>query len=171
VKAAGVLASCACAWACAAASAAGTAQALLEEVLDVEGPGHWRFAAAPGMLHFNPNPQHRPVWAVALERQRDDRWLYGGSYFSNSFGQDSGYLYLGRQYPGVFDRPQLFAQWSAGLLYGYKGTYRDKVPLNYKAFSPGAVVSLGWRFDPRSSMQINLVGTAGLMLQLSHDWP
>jgi len=122
------------------------------------------------MVHFNPNLAHKPVWAVAIERQRDDHWLYGGSYFSNSFGQDSGYLYLGRQYPDLLDRPQLFFQWSAGLLYGYKGSFKDKVPLNYKAFSPGATASVGWQFDPQFAAQIALVGTAGLMLQLSHDF-
>jgi hypothetical protein len=64
----------------------------------------------------------------------------------------------------------LYWQWSAGLLYGYKGAYKDKVPLNYKAFSPGAVVSIGWQFDPQLSAQINAVGTAGLMLQFAYDF-
>ncbi len=174
MKAAAVLAACACAGVL--ASTAGPAHAqfgeLLEEVLDIEAPGHWRLAASPGMVHFNRSPPepYKHVWGVAIERQRDDRWLYGGSYFSNSFGQDSGYLYLGRQYPDLFDKPQLFFQWSAGLLYGYKGAYADRVPVNYKALSPGLVVSLGWHFDPQWAAMINVVGDAGLMLQLSYDF-
>ena len=36
-------------------------------------------------------------YAVALEWQRHDDWLWGGSYFTNSFGQPSGYLYLGQR--------------------------------------------------------------------------
>ena len=42
--------------------------------------------------------------------------------------------------------------------------------MNYKAFSPGVVAALGWRFDPQFAAQINVVGDAGLMLQLSYDW-
>jgi hypothetical protein len=44
------------------------------------------------------------------------------------------------------------------------------VPLNYDGFSPGVVVALGWRFDPNFSAQINKVGTARAMLQLSCEW-
>jgi len=148
------------------------ALAVLADALDIEAPGHVRLALTPGMVHWNRSPPepYKHVWGVAVERQRDDGWLYGGSYFSNSFGQDSGYVYLGRQYPDLFDKPQLFWQWSAGLLYGYKGAYADRVPVNYKAFSPGLVVSLGWQFNPQFAALINVVGDAGLMLQLSYDW-
>jgi hypothetical protein len=149
---------------------AGPAQAELAEVLEYDAPGHWRIVGSPYTLHWNPSPEHEYVWAVAVERQRDDGWLYGASYFNNSFGQDSGYWYVGKRYGELWDRPQLYWQWTAGLLYGYKGAYKDKVPLNYKAFSPGAVVSIGWQFDPQLSAQINAVGTAGLMLQFSYDF-
>jgi hypothetical protein len=64
----------------------------------------------------------------------------------------------------------LFFQWTAGLLYGYKGKYQHRVPLNYGGFSPGVVVSLGWRFDANLSAQINKVGGTGAMLQLSYEW-
>jgi hypothetical protein len=153
---------------------AGPAQAQLEtlsELARVDAPGHWRWIFSPGMVHYNPSPEHRHVWAMGAERQRDDQWLYGFSYFSNSFGQDSGYLYVGSRYPGIFGRPPLYFQWTAGLLYGYRGSFKDKVPLNYRGFSPGAVLSLGWQFDRHVGAAINLVGTAGAMLQVSYDWP
>jgi hypothetical protein len=148
------------------------ALAVLEDALDIEAPGHVRLAVTPGMVHWNRSPPepYKHVWGVAVERQRDDGWLYGASYFSNSFGQDSAYVYLGRQYPDLFDMPQLFWQWSVGVLYGYKGQYADRVSLNYKSFAPGVMAALGWRFDPQFSAQINVVGDAGLMLQLSYDW-
>lgn len=155
--------------ACVGVLSAGPARADLAEVLEYDGPGHWRVIGSPLTLHWNPNPDHKYVWAVAVERQRANGWLYGASYFSNSFGQDSGYGYVGKRYQELWDRPQLYFQWTAGLLYGYKGLYKNKVPLNYKAFSPGAVLSIGWQFDPQLSFQINAVGTAGLMLQFSYD--
>jgi hypothetical protein len=132
------------------------------------GPGHWRLALSPYTFHFNPSDDHRSVWAIGVERQADTGWLYGGSYFRNSFGQPSGYLYLGQRYEQLFGRPPLYFQWSAGLLYGYRGEFKDKVPLNYNGFSPGALVSLGWELNRQSALQVNLLGDAGLMFQYSH---
>ena len=35
-------------------------------------------------------------------------------------------------------------------MYGYRGEYEDKVPLNSNGFSPGLLLSLGWAFDKRA---------------------
>jgi hypothetical protein len=137
---------------------------------DVTAPGHWRLGVGPYTQHLHDKPEYEYVWALAIERQREDKWLYGASYFSNSFGQGCGYLYAGQQYSELFEVQPLFFQWTAGLLYGYKGKYQHRVPLNYGGFSPGVVVSLGWRFDANLSAQINKVGGTGAMLQLSYEW-
>ena len=134
------------------------------------GPGHWRALVSPFSLHFRYSPEHKYVWALGAEHQRDDNWLAGASYFSNSFGQPSAYLYVGKRYPQVFGQPQLFAQWSAGLLYGYRGQYKNKVPLNYRGFSPGALVSLGWQFSQQTSATVHMLGDAGMMVQLAHEF-
>jgi hypothetical protein len=148
----------------------GAAQAAPEDGNDgFFGAGHWRLALSPWSLHFSPSEEHKPVLALGLEWQRDDRWLWGGSYFTNSFGQPSVYLYFGQRHGDLFSQPQLFAQWTAGMMYGYRGEYQHKVPFNSNGFSPGLLLSLGWAFDERSSAQINLLGTAGLMLQLSYE--
>jgi hypothetical protein len=130
---------------------------------------HWRLFASPYTLHFRYSDEHQYVWAVGVERQRYDNWLAGASYFSNSFGQPSGYLYLGQRYTGLLDKPPLFFQWSVGLLYGYKGKYEDKVPFNHNGYSPGATVSLGWQFNRNWAGQMIMLGDAGLMFQLSYD--
>ena len=75
--------------ACALVAPAAAAQA--QEPSLFNGPGHWRLVVSPYSYHFNPSPEHEYVWAVGVERQSDNGWLYGGSYFSNSFGQPSGY--------------------------------------------------------------------------------
>ena len=41
---------------------------------------------------------------------------------------------------------QLFFQVSAGVLYGYKEPYEDKVPFNHHGISPGVVGAVGWEF-------------------------
>jgi len=130
----------------------------------------WRVVFSPYTYHFSSDPDHEAVYAIGLERQRSDKWLWGATYFSNSFGQPSGYLYFGQHYADLFSVDKLFAQWTVGLLYGYKYPYEDKVPFNHNGFSPGAVVSLGWQFTRQFSMSANLLGTAGLMLQMSIDF-
>lgn len=139
---------------------------------DTEAPddaAHWRLAVSPATHHWHHNPEHRQVWALAAERQRDDGWLRGASFFGNSFGQPSGYLYVGKRYDNWLGQPQLFLQWSAGLMYGYVGRFKNKVPLNVDGFSPGVLLSAGWQFDRHASAQFNLLGDAGVMLQLSFE--
>jgi hypothetical protein len=67
--------------------------------------------------------------------------------FSNSFGQPSAYAFAGQRYLDPFGFENWYLQWTAGLLYGYVGEYEDKVPLNYKGFSPGI------RTQPRLPLQ------------------
>ncbi|MFY7867673.1 MAG: ABC transporter ATP-binding protein [Roseateles sp.] len=142
----------------------------LTEALDDKN-GHWRLAVSPYTLHFHPSPEHRYVWAVGIERQQHNDWLAGASFFSNSFGQESGFLYVGKRYTGLMaSYPKLYAQWTAGILYGYKGEYKDKVPFNYRGFSPGVLAGLGWTFDNKWAAQVNILGDAGVMLKLSYDW-
>ena len=145
----------------------------LRRLVDVDawtGPGVWRLGVAPFSHHYRYSAEHRYVWAVAGEWQTPDDWLAGASYFRNSFGQPSAYLYAGKRFPGLLEQPALFAQVSAGLLYGYRGQYQRKVPLNYNGFSPGALVSMGWQFDKTSSVTLHLLGDAGFMVQLAYDF-
>lgn len=130
--------------------------------------GEWRFAVAPYTHHWRYSAEHKPVWALGVERQRGDDSLYGAAFFSNSFGQDSSYWYYGGRYTGFWGQPKMFAQWSVGLLYGYRGKYEDKVPLNHKGYSPGALVGMGWNFDRDSSAQFHLLGDAGVMFQFNY---
>jgi hypothetical protein len=156
--------------ACALCALATPGEATAQEESRFAGPGYWRLVVSPYTYHFRYSEEHRYVWAVGAERQGDNGWLYGGSYFSNSFGQPSAYAYVGERYDDVLNTDALFFQWSAGLMYGYKGKFKNKVPLNYNGFSPGAVVSLGWTLDRQNSVQANLLGDAGVMLQFSHGW-
>lgn len=134
------------------------------------GPGHWRVLASPYSLHWKMRSNHEHVWAIGLERQRPDGWFGGGSYFSNSFGQPSGYVYLGKRWDGWFGRPKLFAAASGGVLYGYRRPYEDKVPFNDNGWSPGALLTVGWQFDAQRSVAVHALGSAGLMLQFAWDF-
>lgn len=133
-------------------------------------PNHWRMAFSPYTHHWRYSAEHRPVWAIGIERARPDGWLLGASFFKNSFGQPSSYVYVGRKYEGLLGVAPLFAEWTGGLMYGYKGKYQTKVPLNVGGYSPGFLLSAGWQFDRRMSTQFNLLGDAAVMWQFNYAW-
>ncbi len=135
-----------------------------------KGEGYWRAAVAPFAPHFRPSDEHQNVYAVALERQRPDRWLAGFSAFSNSFGQPSAYAYVGQRHTGLWGQEPLYFQWSAGILYGYVGKYKNKVALNVGGFAPGALVGLGWQFNRHASATVHLLGDAAVMFQFAWDY-
>ena len=127
-----------------------------------------RLQLSPYTRHNTFDEAHRTVVMVGLEREYPNGKLDGISLFRNSFGQPSAYLYpWGGVYHGIGGIQPLSFKWTAGLLYGYTEPYEKKVPLNYKGFSPGAIFSLAYEFKPGWSGQINMLGTAALMLQLN----
>ena len=132
-------------------------------------PGdHLNLIASPYTAHFHPSDEHEHVWLVGLERERANGAIAGAAFFSNSFGQESGYIFpWGEIYRNVLDQPQLYVKWTAGLLYGYTGKYEHKVPLNHGGFSPAIVPALGWEFSSKQQVQLNLLGLNGLMLQFT----
>src|SRR6476469_4846095 len=56
----------------------------------------WHVEFAPYALHFSGDSNHKPVVLLGLERERPDGIIWGGSVFSNSFGQPSAYVYGGQ---------------------------------------------------------------------------
>ncbi len=130
----------------------------------------WRVMGSAYTFHFSRNPDHRHVYMLGLEKQDAEKIIVGGTAFTNSFGQPSAYLYIGQRFDKLTSHDPLFVQVTAGLLYGYKPPYEKKVPLNYKGFSPGAVLSVGWQFTPMYSAQVNFLGNSALMFQVSADF-
>jgi len=138
--------------------------------VDNDAPNHWRIAFSPYTRHWRYNAEHRYVWAIAIERVLPDGWFVGTSFFKNSFGQPSNYVYVGRKHEGMLGVAPLFVAWSGGLMYGYTGKYQSKVPLNLGGYSPALLLSAGWQFDRRTSTQLNLLGDAAVMWQFNYAW-
>lgn len=137
------------------------------EVSASPGPTvQWQMS--PYTHHFSPSEDHKNVYMIGLEREHANGKLDGVTFFTNSFGQASVYVYpWGGVYKNVFGVKPLSFKWTAGLLYGYVEPYEDKVPLNHNGFSPGAIIALAYEFQPGWSAQVNALGTAGLMFQLN----
>lgn len=136
----------------------------------------WLVEASPGLTyHYSRNPDHRTVALLGLERYSGagpfwggSRSLWGAAYFSNSFGQPSGYVYYGGVTDSLLGSPKWFFKWTAGVIYGYRPPYEDKVPLNRNGWSPGVVVGIGHQVTPNFGLQLNALGNAGLMLTLNY---
>ena len=118
---------------------------------------------SPFTHHWNPSTEHKHVVLVALDEQLPGDRFCGVSLFSNSFGQPSAYVYAGQQFNGLLGVPQLFVKVTAGILYGYVEPYEDKVPLNNNGFSPAIIPAIGYQFTPQDSVQVKVLGNAGLM--------
>jgi opacity protein-like surface antigen len=130
----------------------------------------WRLMLSPLTLHYSYDPEHRYVYMLGLERQYPSGVVAGGAFFSNSFGQPSGYAFGGYRFTHVAGYDPFFVEVTGGLIYGYVAPYNHKIPFDYKGFAPGAVASLGWQLTPTFSTQVNLLGLAAVMFQVSADF-
>jgi hypothetical protein len=121
------------------------------------------FTFSPYTHHFSDSAEHKPVVLVAVDEQLPGGRLCGVSFFSNSFGQPTAYLYAGQQYNNLFGVSNFFVKVTGGIMYGYVGKYQNKVPLNSHGFSPAVIPSFGYNLNEHDSLQIKLLGNAGLM--------
>jgi hypothetical protein len=126
------------------------------------------FQISPYVYHFTYDSEHKDSVMVGLEREHPDARLDGVVVFTNSFGQPSIYVYpVGGAFHDLLGVKGLSFKWTAGVMYGYVEPYEDKVPFNYKGFSPVILPALAYEFTPGWTAQLDLLGTAGLMIQLN----
>lgn len=96
---------------------------------------------------------------------RDDvRWLVGGATFKNSYDQQSTYLYGGGRYDyALGENTKAYAKLTAGLLYGYRGEYKDKIPLNDLGVAPVILPAFGVQHR-RVNLEVVPFAAAGVMV-------
>lgn len=118
--------------------------------------------------HYTFDAEHKDVVMIGVEREYPNAKLDGITLFRNSFGQESIYIYpWGGVYRSIGGFRPLSFKWTAGLIYGYVDSFQNKVPLNYKGFSPGLIFGLAYEFKPGWSVQVNLLGVAAAMFEIS----
>jgi hypothetical protein len=137
--------------------------------------------------HYDPEPDHNnhqklinlewyfPATNVdALPRPsgrdwRDEvQWLIGGASFLNSFDQRTTYLYTGGRY-NFHDSGDLktYGKLTAGLIHGYRGEYRDKIPFNRFGVAPAILPAFGVEYN-RMNLEMIPFGTAGFMVNVGY---
>lgn len=126
----------------------------------------YRVFASPYTYHWSDEnaSDHRAVFALGVTLKLPNQRFCGASLFRNSFGQPSAYAFTGWYWPNLWRTyPSVYAAVSAGVLYGYVGRFKDKVPLNFGGFSPVLIPALGYHVTPKVSVEVQLLGTAAVM--------
>ncbi len=161
--------------ACILVFANATAQAQdLKMSTNLPETGQWTVMASPLTFHYSDinrdesEEKHSYVWLLGAEKMLDERYFAGAAFFSNSFGQPTQYVYVGAKFRPEPSLPKLFTKISAGIIHGYKPPYDKKIPINTSSgWGLGVIPSIGWDFNDQFAAQLNVLGAAGLMLQMN----
>lgn len=130
----------------------------------VDSQPYWYVQGSVWTKHFSPDPEHNNNQnLIGLERHRDDSYLWGAATFRHSFGGRSHYGYVGKRFD--FAGTPFNAKLTAGLLHGYRGEYRDKIPFNRFGIAPAVIPSLGASYR-RVGVDVVLLGTAATMVNV-----
>lgn len=125
---------------------------------------YWQIQTSVYTRHYHPEPDHNNHQRlIGLERGYASGNLWGGAVFRNSFDQSSQYAYVGRRFDS--NRHPFYAKLTGGLLHGYRGEYRDKIPLNHLGVAPAIIPSLGVQSHGMAA-ELVLLGNAALMVNL-----
>ncbi|WP_248769352.1 sn-glycerol-3-phosphate transporter [Pseudomonas sp. MWU12-2345] len=129
---------------------------------DAADKGFWYLQTSVFTRHFSPDPDHNNHQdLIGLERNDASGFLYGAATFRNSFSQRSYYAYAGKRFESA-DYP-VYLKVTGGLLQGYKGEYRDKIPLNHLGVAPVIIPSVGAHYGPVAA-EVVLLGFNAAML-------
>lgn len=122
----------------------------------------WNFQASVWTTHYNPKPEHNNNQDLfGVERHRDDSYLFGAATFRHSFGKRSFYVYAGKRFD--FGDSPFFSKVSIGALHGYRGEYKDKIPLNKYGTAPVIIPSVGVKYKMLTSELVFLGNSAAMV--------
>ncbi len=128
----------------------------------------WYIQTSIYTRHFNHSPDHHNTQQLLnIERIEASGRLFGAASFLNSFGQPSQMLYIGQRWHPLQRFPEAHIKLVAGVLHGYKGEFRDKIPFNHSGVAPIILPAIGWRYKNFAS-ELILFGNSGLLLTLGY---
>lgn len=114
--------------------------------------------------HFHPDPeQNNHQDLLNLEWNYDSNFLVGAATFRNTFRQSTQLVYWGAKFHPIKTVPGMYVKVVGGLLHGYEGEYRDKIPFNKYGTAPVILPAAGYCYKQVCS-ELIVFGTAGAML-------
>jgi hypothetical protein len=114
--------------------------------------------------HFHWDPNHNDHQElIDLEHQSKEDVLSGLALFKNSFRQQCEYLYIGKSFQKDFEDFNIHLKLTAGVLHGYEGQYRDKIPFNHYGTSPAAIPTVGIQLS-KITVDASIYGSAGYLV-------
>jgi len=120
-------------------------------------------------IHFDPDEDHSGTRLFfSLEAIKSNDWFYGLALFNNSFNQFSQYLYAGKSWNFPGRAENFHAKVSAGLIHGYTGEFKDKIPNNDSGIAPAIIPGIGYK-KGRFGGDMYLLGISGLLFTVGVD--
>lgn len=118
-------------------------------------------------LEWIADSDYEPTWTDrAFAHSPRTRWLVGGAAFRNSFGQQSTYIYGGLRHELTSGQhTSTYVKLTGGLLHGYRGEFRDKIPFNRLGVAPAVLPAIGVDYR-RVNLELIPFGKAGLMINV-----
>ncbi|MBK5552067.1 sn-glycerol-3-phosphate transporter [Pseudomonas sp. TH03] len=124
--------------------------------------GFWYAQTSIYTKHYSPDSEHNNNQdLIGIERNEASGWVFGGATFRNSFSQRSYYAYAGKRYESA-DYP-VYVKLTGGLLQGYSGEYKDKIPLNHFGVAPVIIPSIGAHYGPLAAELVFLGANAAMV--------
>lgn len=124
--------------------------------------GFWYAQTSVYTRHYSPDPEHNNHQdLIGIERNQASGWVLGGATFRNSFSQRSNYAYVGKRYDSR-EYP-VYLKVTGGLLQGYRGDYKDKIPLNRFGVAPVVIPSVGTHYGPLAAELVFLGANAAMV--------
>ncbi|PMQ13119.1 hypothetical protein PseAD21_05510 [Pseudomonas sp. AD21] len=138
-----------------------TGQALAEDDSQKD-KGFWYAQTSVYTRHYSPDPEHNNHQdLIGIERNQASGWVWGGATFRNSFRQRSNYAYVGKRYDS--SEYPVYLKITGGLLQGYRGDYKDKIPLNRYGVAPVIIPSIGTHYGPLAAELVFLGANAAMV--------
>lgn len=125
---------------------------------------------AGSYLHYTPSDDYagNKIF-TSLEAIKSNNSLYGLALFDNSFGQFSQYLYVGKSWNYYGNWEGFHTKLTAGLVHGYKGEFKDKIPFNSRGVAPAIIPGFGYK-KGRLGADVIFLALNGLLFTIGVDF-
>lgn len=126
----------------------------------------WHLQSSVYTKHFHPSSEHNNNQdLIGMDYNLPSGWFYGGATFRNSFSQRSYYAYTGKRFE--LTNTPLYARISGGVIHGYHGKYKNKIPMNNLGVAPAIIPAAGIQIK-KLNAEVLLLGFNATMLNIGY---